>query len=370
MISVADHAPRVHLKNEAGRVAGRGPALFVLAPLLVLALAACSGGEKTGEGTVRELRGSTMGTTWSVKVPASEISEVDLASFGREIETELVAFSQVFSTWIDDSTISRFNRSEVGVPFAIPRGFLFCLQTAFAIRQESLGAFDPTVGPIVDLWGFGPQGRPKRIPSAEEIAKAKSLTGPSALRLEERPGAAEAVLQKEVAGARLELSAIAKGRGVDLILGLAESRELASIFIEIGGEIRARGEKGPNRPWRVAVERPSRGRQVAQTMVLRNRAIATSGDYRNYFEEKGQRYSHTIDPRTGMPIKHNLAQVSVVAATCEIADAWATALNVLGPEKGYDLALKRGLAALFLLREGEEFVARATPAFEKLSADD
>lgn len=221
------------------------------------------------------------------------------------------------------------------------------------------GAFDITVGPLVNLWGFGPDGRPEEVPSAEALQQVKDRTGYQHLKLRDNPPAVSAEPAQY-----LDLSAIAKGFGVDQVAKYLESEGISAYLVEIGGEIRVNGQKPDGTAWRLAVEEPSgEGRQVNRIVALQQAAMATSGDYRNYYESQGQRYSHTIDPVTGKPISHSLASVTVITENCMTADALATAFNVMGFERANDLAVEQNLAAYFIVRRGDGFETHATPAF-------
>ena len=228
------------------------------------------------------------------------------------------------------------------------------------ISEFSAGRYDITVGPLVDLWGFGSQGVPESSPTAAEVADTLARVGYQRLQVRAEPPA----LKKSVAGLEIDLSSIAKGWAVDQLAALVEEFGVRDYLVEIGGELRARGVKPSGETWRIAVEKPLRdGRALQRVIDLRNYAMATSGDYRNYYQEGDRYYSHTIDPLRGYPVQHRLASVTVVADTCAEADGWATALLALGEHDGPRLAVKLGLKSLFLVRTPEGFVEQASPAF-------
>ncbi|MEZ6195116.1 MAG: FAD:protein FMN transferase [Planctomycetota bacterium] len=367
MTSAADRA--IGSRRRAGTSATRFPARLVYAfPLLILAAACSRGGSPAASDPAPfELAGRTMGTTWSVKLPADREGRVE--GLREELVAELEAVEDAMSTYRPESELCRFNRAPAGLVSASPE-LASVVANALEVGRASGGAFDVTVGPIVDLWGFGAGPGERRAPSAEDLEAARRLVGLDRLGAIRAGAVGGPSLEKATDGLRVDLSGIAKGHGVDRLAARLAARGEANWFINVGGEIRAAGRRSAAREWKVAVERPSEGRQLALAEYpLRDRAMATSGDYRNFFVENGRRFSHTIDPRTGRPIEHALAQVSVVATDCETADAWATALDVLGPVEGPRLAEERGLAALFLVRrEDGGFDEVATTAFRRFAA--
>src|SRR5690606_16256873 len=265
------------------------------------------------------------------------------------------------STWRETSDVSRFNRStETGIWFAVARATADVVIEAKRIFDETGGAFDPTVHPLVALWGFGAAGKPRdTIPTDAEILEARSRTGFDAIEVRRDPPA----LRKDRPDLTLDLSAIAKGWGVDQVFELLRGLGVASCFVEVGGEVRVAGTRPDGSPWRVGIEVPkeSSERRPYTVLPLSEGAVATSGGYRSFVDIAGERFSHTIDPRDGRPVRHALGSVTVVTDTCTEADALATALLVLGPDEGYTFAEKHGLRALFLVRQGEEIVERRTP---------
>jgi thiamine biosynthesis lipoprotein len=242
------------------------------------------------------------------------------------------------------------------------------VELAQSISALSDGAFDVTVGPLVNLWGFGPETQPFRIPEAQAIVDARERVGYRKLHCRPQPPA----LRKDQPDLYVDLSGIAKGYGVDRIADILEQAGVAAYLAEIGGELRAKGTKPGDKPWRIAIERPSAdSREVYRIVPLKDAAMATSGDYRNFYEHDGRVYSHTIDPSTGRPVEHLLASVTVITEDCATADGLATALLVLGPERGVELAESLGLAAFFVSRINGEYTHRATSAFDALApADD
>ncbi|GFO12884.1 FAD:protein fmn transferase [Plakobranchus ocellatus] len=231
------------------------------------------------------------------------------------------------------------------------------LTSAFSLSKFTEGKFDPTVYPLVALWGF--YNQEGNVPNAEEIAEAKQAVGYQKVIMDN----ATIYLQENM---KIDLSAIAKGKAVDLVKEILDQEGVENYLIEIGGEIRVQGRNKNNQKWQIYIISPDRGSSLGSLIVaLDNVAIATSGDYLNYFEEKGKKYSHIIDPTTGAPVTHNLASVSVVSEKCEEADALATALLVMGKKAGEAFAEKNNLATYFIYQEGDGFVGLASSAFKK-----
>jgi thiamine biosynthesis lipoprotein len=309
---------------------------------------------------VLEISGSTMGTTYRILVVESGLEEAGQAALGQAITGTLEAVNDSMSTYLPDSEISRFNDRLSTEPMAISQGFAQVVQRAHVVSLATEGAFDVTVGPLVDAWGFGPKGV-QETPSDEELVALSEHVGFEKILL------ADESLVKTDPRLRVDLSAIAKGWGVDQVALLLAQRSHTDFLVEIGGEIQARGHNPNGDLWQLGIEEPVEGeRSVQQVVGLRDQALATSGDYRNFIGEGAQRRSHTVDPRTSRPVTHALASVSVIADNCTDADAWATALSVLGPDEGFVLAESLNLAAFFLIRENGQFVKRATPAFNRL----
>lgn len=314
------------------------------------------------------LRGATMGTVYTVKVTAlpATLSQAELQAL---VERELQRVNAAMSTYDPQSEISRFNQHRGDDWFPVGRDLAEIVLRARDVGARTAGAFDITVGPLVEAWGFGATGPRDSPPSGAELAAARTVIGMDRLSQRVDPPA----LRKSVAALQIDLSAIAKGYAVDRVAAALDAAGIHNYLVEIGGELRIRGRRHDGAMWRVGIEQPAPdGRRVQRALPMhRDGAVATSGDYRNFFETNGQRYAHIIDPRTGMPAKHQLASVTVIADNCETADAWATALSVLGTRDGYRLAENEGLAALFMEREGETFAERPTQAFDAwLSAAD
>lgn len=332
-------------------------ALFLL--VLSLWLAGC--GQPT---QVYSFGGPTMGTSWEVTL-AELPSGVRVKQLRTDIEVLLTTINQQMSTYIDDSDISRFNQADADTWHAVPPDFARVLEAALALSQESDGAFDPTVGPLVNLWGFGPTGRRDQAPSAQERDAVRARVGWQRLQWD-----AENRRLLQPGGVYLDFSAIAKGYAVDRVGEYLSGQGIDGWLVDIGGELRARGVKPDGQPWRIAVERPVAGTREINTVVRPgDMAMATSGDYRNFFEDHGHSFSHTIDPRTAEPVNHRLASVTVLHPSCMQADGLATLLTVLGPAQGMAFATRHDLAVLLIVREEDGFRELMTDSFRRYMED-
>jgi thiamine biosynthesis lipoprotein len=296
-----------------------------------------------------ELQGPVMGTTYSIKVVGRDMSPADKVPIKKSVTQAMASVNTAMSTYLKTSELSLFNASESTLPQKMSAPTLQVLQLAQEISKLTQGRFDVTVGPLVNAWGFGPEG-PQNMVSEEELALLLSYVGYQKLTLHLESQS----LSKAHPKTYVDLSAIAKGFAVDQVAASIEALGHSSYMIEIGGEVFAKGQNAKDAPWRIGIETPSaHAPGIFQVVKLSGEALATSGDYRNFYEKDGLRFSHTIDPQTGRPIKHNLASVSVVADSCAKADALATALNVLGPIKGPELAEQEQISALFIIRDTE-----------------
>lgn len=329
----------------------------LLTAMLVLPLAV------QASPAMRRFAGETMGTTWSVSVVAP--SAVDADALRRGIQAEVDTVDRQMSTWKPDSDLSRFNRAPPGTWQTLPQEFFTVLAYALQLARDTDGAYDPTVGPLVNLWGFGPERRPHEAPSAEAIAVARARVGWERIRVD--PATRRAW---QPGGAYVDLSSVAKGFSVDEVTRYLDRMGATAYLVEVGGELRARGTRPDGRPWHVGIERPGAAAgavddaaQIGQVVALRDRAIATSGDYRHFFESGANRYSHHIDPRSGKPVTNAVASVSVIATDCMHADSLGTTMTVLGPDEGMAYARRHGLAVLFILRTPGGFEERMSPAF-------
>ena len=333
-------------------------ALFALS---LLWLAACS----QPPAPLVTLQGPTMGTSWSVKL-AGLPAGVSREQLQDDIELLLESINRQMSTYQEDSEISRFNRQPAGSWQALAPDFARVMRYSLALAADSGGAFDPTIGPVVNLWGFGPDTPRHQRPDEAALAAARARVGWQRLQWRE----ADSALYQP-GDAYVDLSAVAKGYAVDRVVTLLAGLGVQSMLVEIGGELRATGRKPDGQPWRVGIERPVPGvREVARVVMLEDAAMATSGDYRNFFQQGDTRYAHIIDPRTGEPVSHRVVSVTVVHPEAMEADALATALTVMGATDGLAWAEARNLAVLFMVQNGDTVEERLTSAMSRYLAEE
>ncbi len=333
---------------------GRASLQPVIAVALAAALTGCLFQDK-----VEDFGGPTMGSTYSVKYVASDGAPAK-AQLQRETESILVQLDEQLSTYRADSDIEAFNALPAGQCMAMPESARELVLAGQQLSQESDGALDLTIQPLLNLWGFGPQGRREQVPSAEEIARARETVGHRHLQVVGEQLCKDAAVE-------VDFNSIAAGYVVDLVAQRLEALGVESYLVEITGELKARGRKPGGAPWRIAIEAPRDDERVAQRVIeLDGYGVSTSGDYRNYFERDGKRYSHTLDPQTGAPIEHRLAAVTVIDPSALRADGLSTVLMVLGPERGLAYAAEHRIAALFVIHEEQEFISKSTAAFDEL----
>ena len=370
---------------------------------VTLMLAACG-----NEPETLEMRGRTMGTSYSVRIVApADGSPVALDPLRQRVAARLEKLDNLFSTYRPDSEVSRFNAHPGLEWFGVSPDFLAVLEQSVAVSQLTGGAFDATVGPLVELWGFGASGEAGRIspgeadldpaseasrmpvgdaggmssgaaggvsggaaggmlrvdatrlPPREAVERLLAATGFTHLQIRESPPA----VRRLRPGVQVDFSGIAKGYAVDEVWNLLSEAGLSGYLVEIGGEVRTRGMRADGRDWSIGIDSPDRT-GVAEAVRLRDAAIATSGDYRNYFEHEGRLYSHVLDPRTGWPVAHELTAVTVIGETAATADALATALLVLGPAAGLELAEREQIAARLAVRSADGPTILRTTTFE------
>jgi thiamine biosynthesis lipoprotein len=309
------------------------------------------------------LSGRTMGTAYHVSIIPAENPEHGIEGVHERIEARLEQINQRMSTYIDTSELNQVNNAGADTWVDVSTETASVVDAAQRISTQTDGAFDITVGNLVNLWGFGPDINLYAVPEENRIIEVLNQSGYHNLKVRLNPPQ----IQKSIADLHLDLSGIAKGYGVDQIAELLIELGYPNHLVEIGGEIRTGGEKAPGHPWNIGIERPqNKGRSVMRVVhTSSSSAMATSGDYRNYFEHQGRRYSHTIDPTTGYPITHRLAAVSVLHDSCMLADAYATALMVMGPERAMEFATKHNLAIYMLVKKDHGFVSLSSPEFEK-----
>ena len=304
------------------------------------------------------LTGRALGTTWTVKFlqPAPPLNPATLTA---RISATLERLEQQFSTYRPNSELSRFNTARTTDWITVSPELARVATDCRALSVLTGGAFDATIFPLIDLWGFGPQRRSGPPPSATEISAARSRT--DFRRLESR--ASPPALRKTSADLAADFSSMAKGFAADTIAAQLSALGSTDHYVQIGGDI---ATVGP-RPWRVAIEQPTGSAPLAHIFDLAGQSLSTSGDAHNSFTHAGRRYGHILDPRTGEPVASPLASVSVIAPTCAQSSARATALFVLGPDAGFALAVRERWSALFLIREGPSFTAHPTPEFTRLA---
>ncbi|MFZ6819188.1 FAD:protein FMN transferase [Undibacterium sp. Ji22W] len=316
------------------------------------------------------LQGFSMGTSWQVQcyLPAAEhdpVSQVEELRVGIQAQLDQVVAQM--SPWEADSDLTQFNRAPANSWQVLPPEFFKVLQHSVFVAEQTRGAFDPSIGHLANLWGFGPAGKLTQAPDAVEILQARLRTNWQQIRL--NPADSSAL---QIGDVELDLCSTAKGFGVDQVARYLQQIGITSYLVEVGGELRGLGCKPDGQPWWVELEvvpdstleqLPIQDFSTSYIVALHGLAVATSGDYNRYFMHEGKRYSHTIDPRTGYPVDHDLASVTVMHSECMIADALATAMSVLGVKKGMAYAKRLHAAARFIERKPDGFVEHLSPAF-------
>lgn len=315
----------------------------VLVVLLAASAYAYRARVATVPSTSTRFGGFAQGTTYSV-VLGKAVTYTRRIALQHAVDSLLQTIDRVMSTYDSTSEISRLNRAESGVPVDVSASLAAVLSEGSAVSEASGGAFDVTIGPLVRAWGFGPNGAPERVPTASDLAALRERVGWRALQRVGR------TITKQRAGMEIDVNGIAPGYSVDRISALLDTLGAPDHFVELGGEVRAHGRNVEGRPFRVGIEEPdTAGRRVRLAVMLTNRALSTSGNYRNYVTVNGVRYVHTINPESGRPVTHRLLAVSVLHERCAMADAWATALLVVGPDQAWTLAQANGLDVLLLI---------------------
>ncbi|GAA6152787.1 FAD:protein FMN transferase [Pseudoteredinibacter isoporae] len=301
-----------------------------------------------------------MGTQYHVTVVPKESLRCTQAEMDERIRQSLEQTNQQMSHYLDNSELNELSRLSVGESVTISADMEKVLRLSEQLYTLSDGAFDITVGPLVNLWGFGPKSSPEdAVPSEEQIREAMALGGGDSLKL----SGSQFSKSKAV---ELNLSAVAKGYGADKVAEVLDACGSQDYLVEVGGELFLKGLSPRGSTWKIAIERPGNslaGQSMQRLLEVSNKGVATSGDYRNYFEKDGVRYSHTIDPRTGKPITHALASVTVLAPSSAEADAWATVITVVGPEEGMRLAEQEQLPVFMLVKTKSGFKERYSSAF-------
>ncbi len=374
-------------KRTSFRLAASAAGLFLCTAAAILLLPAC---ERRETHELVQINGEALGTSYHIKVVRHALAGEEQGSSPsrqtlEEIVTrELERVNEKMSTWQDDSELSRFNQHDSAEPFALSADTLYVMQAALQVSEETDGAFDITVGPLVNAWGFGPEETAGPPPDDKlqtlqqsvgydklllEISKEGERLMDIKAQLREQPDDPAGTALKAHPDVYADLSAIAKGYVVDRI---AEAFLLAGaedFMVEIGGEVRAHGINAQERIWRIGIVNPALDPNAPSTGIvpLQDKAMATSGDYRNFkVDEAGNRYHHTIDPRLGRPVSHALASATVVHRSCMYADAYATALMVMGPEEALDWANEKNLAVYLIIHDGEDFTTEMSSGFDDL----
>ncbi len=326
----------------------------VLYVLLVFALVSCSSPKEV------KLSGQTMGTLYSVvyyekeKTPDQKLISVGIDSLLQDINLKM-------STYIKDSELTAFNFSSDTSFIKVSDDLNFVIDRALFFSRESGGAFDITIGPLVNLWGFGPGERKDTIPTAEKIKEYLNYSGYEKIFQD----AEKKLIRKSIPEVYCDLSAIAKGYGVDKTSEFLLASGVSDFMVEIGGEVRTNGLKPDGSKWRIGIADPDASGGIEKVVLLSGKSVATSGNYQNYFEKNGKRYSHTIDPKTGYPVVHNLASVTVIADNCTDADAAATAIDVMGTDEGLIFAKKLNLAVYMIVKDTSGFKVISNKNFDK-----
>ncbi|WP_178083086.1 FAD:protein FMN transferase [Pseudomonas sp. DP16D-R1] len=328
--------------------------LFGLVALIVV-LSACGNGD-----SMESFGGPTMGSTYSIKYVRRAGLPV-AADVRVEVEKILADIDRQLSTYRSDSDIERFNDLPANRCQKMPASILKLIRVGEQLSEQSEGSYDLTVEPLLNLWGFGPQGREEKVPAEQALAQARQRVGYQHLRIEGDQLCKDAAVE-------VDFNSIAAGYAVDTIAARLEALGIHDYLAEATGELKAAGKKLDGSPWRIALEEPRDDQQVAERIVaVDGFGLSTSGDYRNYFEQDGRRYSHTFDARTGAPVSHSLASVTVIHPSALMADGLSTLLLILGPERGWDYAEKHDIGAFFVIRADTGFVTRTSHAFERVT---
>ncbi|WP_336219359.1 FAD:protein FMN transferase ApbE [Citrobacter amalonaticus] len=307
------------------------------------------------------LEGKTMGTFWRVSVVGIDAARAK--ALRSRIQAQLDADDQLLSTYKNDSALMRFNQSKSLSPWPVSEAMADIVTSALRIGHKTDGAMDITVGPLVNLWGFGPDKQPVQTPTQTQIDAAKAKTGLHHLTVINQ--AKQQYLQKDLADLYVDLSTVGEGYAADHLARLMEQEGIARYLVSVGGALNSRGMNAEGHPWRIAIQKPTDRENAVQAVVdINGHGISTSGSYRNYYELNGKRLSHVIDPQTGRPIEHHLVSVTVIAPTALEADGWDTGLMVLGAEKAKEVARREGLAVYMITKEGAEFKTWMSAQFE------
>ena len=323
--------------------------------MLIGVLSGCGNGDN-----LERFDGPTMGSRYSIQY-VRHSSTPGPKAVQAEVEKILAEVDQQMSTYRSDSDIERFNDLPANHCQKMPEPILELVRVGEQLSSQSEGSYDLTVEPLLNLWGFGPQAREEKVPSAEALVEVRQRVGHSHLRIDGDRLCKDAPVE-------VDFNSIAAGYAVDTIAAKLEAMGIHNYLAEATGELKAAGKKLDGSPWRIALEEPRNDQQVAERIIaVDGYGVSTSGDYRNYFEQDGRRYSHTFDARTGAPVLHTLASVTVIHPSALMADGLSTLLLILGPERGWDYAETHDIGAFFVIRADTGFVTRTNQAFERLS---
>ncbi|WP_380179359.1 FAD:protein FMN transferase ApbE [Kalamiella sp. sgz302252] len=324
-------------------------------------LSGCDNPRESPGASALVLEGRTMGTFWRVSLANVDASRQE--KLQKAVQSLLDSDDQELSTWKKDSVISRFNQYRGSEPQPVSDNMADIVTMALRIGQKTAGKMDITVGPLVNLWGFGPVKQPKATPTQAEIEAARALTGLRHLRVIQRSEGA--YLQKDLPDLYVDLSTMGEGFATDHLARLMEKEGINNYLVSVGGAVLTRGHNAEGKAWKVAIQKPTDKENAVQALVdLQGHGISTSGSYRNYYELNGKRISHIIDPTTGEPIQHKLVSATVIATTALEADGWDTGLMVLGEEKAKALALREHLAVYLIAKQGDSFTSWMSPQFK------
>ena len=330
---------------------------------VVLLLAGCDNASTpvAPKAAATVLEGKTMGTFWRVSVVGIDNARAD--QLRQKVQQQLDADDQLLSTWKNDSALMRFNHSSSLTPWPVNEAMADIVTESLRIGYKTQGAMDITVGPLVNLWGFGSDKQPVKTPTQAQIDAAKARTGLAFLSVINRSG--RQYLQKSIPDLFVDLSTVGEGYAADHLARLMTEEGISRYLVSVGGALVSRGMNADGQPWRVAIQKPTDRENAVQAIVdINGHGISTSGSYRNYYELDGQRISHVIDPQTGRPITHKLVSVTVIAPTALEADGWDTGLMVLGPQKAQQVVREQGLAVYMIMKEGDGFTTWMSPQFE------
>lgn len=323
--------------------------------VLVGVLSGCGNGD-----TLERFDGPTMGSHYSIQYVRHSAAPAPKA-VRAEVESILAEVDRQFSTYRSDSDIERFNALPANSCQIMPGPVLELIRVGEQLSSQSDGSFDLTVEPLLNLWGFGPQSRAEKVPTAEALAQVRQRVGHAHLRIDGDRLCKDAAVE-------VDFNSIAAGYAVDRIATRLKALGIDSYLAEVTGELKAAGRKPDGAVWRIALEEPRDDRRVAERVIeVNGYGVSTSGDYRKYFKQGGRRYSHTFDARTGTPVLHNLASVTVIHPSALMADGLSTLLLILGPERGWDYAEKYGVGVFFVLRDNDRFIVRTNDEFERIS---